>query len=62
MNAANLHVILCEYWMPQAAHQFGLVQDIRLKERGVIEAPTLPGLGFELDWEWIKAHTVAVLE
>lgn len=69
MNAANLHVILSvsncdyyEYWMPQAAHQFGLVQDIRLNERGVIEAPTPPGLGFELDWEWIKAHTVATLE
>ena len=53
LNAANLHVIFSvtncdyfEYWMPQAAHQFGLVEDIGLNGRGVIEAPTLPGIGF----------------
>jgi L-alanine-DL-glutamate epimerase-like enolase superfamily enzyme len=69
LNAANLHVIFSvtncdyfEYWMPQAAHQFGLVEDIKLNERGVIEAPTLPGLGYELDWEWIKSNRVATLE
>jgi L-alanine-DL-glutamate epimerase-like enolase superfamily enzyme len=69
LHAANLHVSFSvancdyyEYWMPQAAHQFGLIEDIRLNERGVIEAPTLPGLGYELDWEWIKSHTVATLE
>ena len=68
LNAANLHVIFSvsncdyfEYWMPQAAHQFGLVDDIHLNGKMVIEAPTRPGLGYELDWDWLKAHTVETL-
>ncbi|MYE53969.1 MAG: mandelate racemase, partial [Chloroflexi bacterium] len=69
LNIANLHVIYSvqncayyEYWMPTEAHQFGLSGDIRLNERGVIEAPTAPGLGHELDWDWIGAHRIATLE
>ena len=69
LNAANLHVIFSvancdffEYWMPQAAHQFGLVDDVVLNERGVIEAPEKPGLGHELDWDFLAAHKVATLE
>lgn len=69
LQAANLHVILSvkncdffEYWMPQSAHQFGLVEDIKLNEQGVLEAPTSPGLGYELDWDWIEHHKVATLE
>lgn len=69
LNAANLQVIFSvsncdfyEYWMPQAAHQFGLVEDIKLNARGVVEAPTLPGLGYELDWDWINANRIATLE
>ena len=65
LNAANLHVIFSvsnydyfEYWMPQAAHQFGLVDDIHLNDKVVIEASTRPGLGYELDWDWLEAHTV----
>ncbi len=69
LNAANLQVIFsvnnCDFyecWMPQAAHQFGLVEDIKLNARGVIEASTLPGLGYELDWDWISANRIATLE
>ena len=69
LNAANLHVIFSvancdyfEYWMPQEAHQFGLVEDVALTERMTIEAPTSPGLGYELDWDYIDAHRVATLE
>jgi L-alanine-DL-glutamate epimerase-like enolase superfamily enzyme len=69
LNAANLHVIFSvancdyfEYWMPQAAHQFGLVEDIVLNDRMTIDAPTAPGLGYEVDWEWIESHKVATLE
>lgn len=69
LNAANLHVIFSvancdyfEYWQPQAAHQFGFVDDVKLNERGVIEAPTLPGIGYEVDWNWIEAHKIATLE
>jgi len=64
LNAANLHVIFSvancdyfEYWMPQAAHQFGLVDDIHLNEKVSIDAPTRPGSGYELDWDWRKSHT-----
>jgi len=69
LNAANLHVIFSvsncayyEYWMPVEAHQFGLVEDIKLNERQVIEAPTAPGIGYKLDWDWINSHKVATLE
>ncbi len=68
MNIANLHVICSvqncayyEYWMPTQAHQFGLVEDIRLDDEGRLRAPTAPGLGFELDSDWIAAHRVATL-
>ena len=68
-NAANLHVIFSvancdyfEYWMPQAAHQFGFVDDVVLNDRGVIEAPTKPGIGYELDWEFINSNKIASLE
>ena len=69
LNAANLHVIMSitncdyyEYWMPLAAHQWGVKDEIKLNDRGVVEAPMGPGLGFELDEEWIAAHRVATLE
>lgn len=69
LNAANLHVIFSvqncdyfEYWMPQTAHQFGLVDDVKLNGEGVIVAPTSPGLGYEVDWEWIDGHRVATLD
>jgi L-alanine-DL-glutamate epimerase-like enolase superfamily enzyme len=68
LNAANLHVIMSvtncdyyEYWMPLAAHQWGVVDDIKLNERGTIDAPMKPGLGFNLDEEWIAAHKVTTL-
>ncbi len=69
LNAANLHVIMSitncdyfEYWMPLAAHQWGVQEEIKLNERGVLDAPMGPGLGFDLDEDWIAAHRVAVLD
>lgn len=69
LNIANLHVIWSvqncayyEYWLPTEAHQFGLIKDIVPNDRAVIEAPTAPGLGYELDWDWIEAHKVATLD
>ena len=49
-------------WAAQPAHQFGLVDDVKLNDEGVIVAPTSPGLGYEVDWEWIDSHRVATLE
>ena len=69
LNAANLHVICsianCDYyewWMPAEAHQFGLVDHYGLNDRMMLGAPESPGLGCELDEEWIAAHRVATLE
>ena len=69
LNAANLHVICsisnCDYyewWMPAEAHQFGLVDHYGLNDRMMLDAPESPGLGCELDEEWIAAHRVATLE
>ena len=69
LQAANLHVIFSvdncdfyEYWMPQSAHQFGLVEEIVLNERCTISAPTSPGLGYEVDWHWVRRHSKGTLE
>ena len=69
LNAANLNVIFSvqncdyfEYWMPQSAHQFGIVDDVKLNDQGVIVAPTSPGLGYEIDEEWVEGHRVATLD
>ncbi len=69
LNAANLHVIMSitncdyyEYWMPLGAHQWGVKNEIKLNSRGKIDAPNGPGLGFELDEDWIAAHRVATLK
>jgi L-alanine-DL-glutamate epimerase-like enolase superfamily enzyme len=69
LNAANINVIMsvsnCDYyehWMPLAASQFGLAKDITPDDRGIIEAPTLSGLGYELDWDFIESHRVETLE
>jgi len=28
----------------------------------MIEAPTKPGLGYELDWDFLNAHKIGTLE
>ena len=49
-NAANLHVMFSisncdyfEYWVPQAAHQCGIVDDIHLNDKA--RSRPQPGLG-----------------
>ena len=68
LNAANLHVIMSsmnctyfEYWLPKEVHQWGVKKQLQINENGNLEAPTGPGLGIELDEEWIAAHKVATL-
>ena len=69
LNIANLHVIFSvtncayfEWWQPTEAHRFGLIEDISRNEKGMIEAPTKPGLGYELDWDFLNAHKIRTLE
>jgi len=65
-NAANLHVLLavknCDYYedLRNPQEPFGLQSYIE-PQAGWVHAPTAPGLGFELDWDWIEHHRVATL-
>ena len=68
LNAANLHVSLsvrnCDFYeclLPNESERFGLTSYIEPNRQGVITAPQRPGLGFEIDWEWIEHHRVASL-
>ena len=68
LNVANLHVMQSisncayyEYWMPLGIHEWGVTEFLRPNERGAVEAPDAPGLGLELDEDWIAGHRVAVL-
>ena len=68
MNCANLNVIMSvmncdfyEYWMPLEAQQFGLRQEILVDSNGVLTAPEQPGLGYELDEEFIAKHRVGTI-
>ncbi len=67
-NVANLHVIMairnCEFFevlLPSAAQKYGLAQDIEVDARGLVHAPTGPGLGAAIDFELIRRQTTAVL-
>ncbi len=67
-NVANLHVMMAiqnsqffEVFLPDAAHKYGLAQDIEVDGNGYAHAPTGPGLGADIDFELIKRKTVAVL-
>jgi len=67
-NVANLHVAMAirntdffEVLLPDAAQKYGLVKDIEVGQDGHVQAPKGPGLGAEIDFDLIKAKTVAVL-
>jgi L-alanine-DL-glutamate epimerase-like enolase superfamily enzyme len=67
-NVANLHVIMaiknCELFevlLPAAAQKYGLVEDIEVDARGLVSAPTGPGLGAKIDFALIEREKTAVL-
>jgi L-alanine-DL-glutamate epimerase-like enolase superfamily enzyme len=67
-NVANLHVIMairnCEFFevlLPDEAQKYGLEPDIAVDAKGLVHAPTGPGLGAAIDFELIKRKTVGVL-
>ena len=60
-NVANLHVTMavpnCEFYevFPcTGENKFGLVEDIEVDGRGLVHAPTGPGLGFEIDYDLLN--------
>ncbi len=68
MNAANLHVICSianchfyEWWLPSEVHQWGVIEEPKPDNRGILKPTEKPGLGVDLDEEWIEAHTEIIL-
>jgi L-alanine-DL-glutamate epimerase-like enolase superfamily enzyme len=68
LDVANLHVNLassnCEYAeVIHPVYRFGLKgSPLDITPDGCLRLPEGPGLGVELDWDWIDDHTVAILE
>ncbi|MFC1979217.1 enolase C-terminal domain-like protein [Chloroflexota bacterium] len=68
-NAANLHVMCSikncsffEWVVPDGGrYQFGLKEGIKLDDEGYVHVPEGPGLGLEVDWEYVDNHTIATL-
>ena len=50
-----------EHLMPLDQQNFGLTAYPVPDEQGMMRVPDSPGLGFELDWDWIGHHKVASL-
>ena len=64
-NVANLHVTMairnCDYYevFPcTGANKYALVEDIEVDDKGLVYAPTQPGLGYEIDWDLVKRNFV----
>jgi len=69
MNAANLHVLQsvrnCDYYehlMPGEQHDFGLAAYPSPDSDGMMCAPDAPGLGFDIDRDWVDHHKVETLD
>ncbi len=68
-NMANLQVMMainnCDYLevlLPAQYREHGLVKDIVVDKEGMVQAPTAPGIGYEIDWELVKKTTTRVLK
>ncbi|MFZ9072811.1 MAG: enolase C-terminal domain-like protein [Paracoccaceae bacterium] len=67
-NAANLHVAQSvancgyyEYHIADEAERFGLTSYTEIDDQSMVCAPNRPGLGFELDEDWIGNHMIETL-
>ena len=67
-NWANLHVILSiknttyfEVLLPSGAHKYGIIDDLKPDQNGLLYAPKEPGLGAKIDFDLIKSKTIEVL-
>jgi L-alanine-DL-glutamate epimerase-like enolase superfamily enzyme len=67
LDVANLHVAAaaehCRYVESHhSVHRFGLKNSpLELDENHCQRVPSAPGLGIELDWDWLENHTVGHL-
>jgi L-alanine-DL-glutamate epimerase-like enolase superfamily enzyme len=68
-NLANLHIEMAipntqfhEILLPEAAANYGVLNEIAVEADGCIAAPTGPGLGAEIDFDLIRAKTISTLK
>lgn len=68
LDAANLQVALTlkntEYWeqfVPEANVRYATTEFIGIDADGYIHAPTGPGHGLSIDWDYVNANKIAVL-
>jgi L-alanine-DL-glutamate epimerase-like enolase superfamily enzyme len=66
MNLANLHCLcsisnadFIEVLVPEKEYEHGLKTHIRVDEDGYVSVPKEPGLGADIDWDFIDAHTTS---
>ena len=69
MNWANLHLLAAtantdflEVLVPEASYEHGLLAYPTVDATGEVAVPTAPGLGFEPDWDSIRANTTWTAE
>ena len=67
-NVSNLHVMCaiknCDFFewaVPETGRHLGVKKSIMLDDNGNVHVPTEPGLGLEVDWDYIDNHTIASL-
>jgi L-alanine-DL-glutamate epimerase-like enolase superfamily enzyme len=67
LDVANLHVACASgtcAWLEshQAMFRFGLKNNpMNIDGAGMLHLPDKPGLGVDLDWDWIENHTVEII-
>jgi len=63
MSCAIKNCEFFEWWVPEKRlWNFGFVKEsLKVDKKGIVHVPEGPGLGLELDWDYVKAHTFAVL-
>ncbi len=68
MNFANLHVLcgataatMIEILVPEEGYNYALAAYLAPDREGMVRAPDTPGLGVEIDWDYVAAHTTLVL-
>lgn len=68
MNFANLHCLCAtpnvdflEILVPEESYDVGLRRYPSVDADGFVSVPTEPGLGAELDWDYLETHTTSVL-
>jgi L-alanine-DL-glutamate epimerase-like enolase superfamily enzyme len=65
MNWANLHALgafkngdYLEILVPEDNLDFGLKEYARIDSKGFVHLPQKPGLGVEIDWDFIDSQTI----